>query len=218
VDHQLAKNLVGSFYQPALVCIDPAMLASLPDAQVRNGVAEIIKYGMIADEGLFMLLERQMKSLPRLEPGLLEEVIRRCCQIKARIVQQDVRETTGLRMILNYGHTIGHAVEAVTGYTRFSHGEAIAIGMTAAAKIARIMDLATEEVETRQRELLSGAGLPIALTGIETAQLIEATLLDKKATGGRPRFVIPLAVGKVVVKEGIPVELVEQALHELKAR
>jgi 3-dehydroquinate synthase len=218
VDHQLAKNLVGSFYQPALVCIDPAMLASLPDAQVRNGVAEIIKYGMIADEGLFMLLERQMKSLPRLEPGLLEEVIRRCCQIKARIVQQDVRETTGLRMILNYGHTIGHAVEAVTGYTRFSHGEAIAIGMTAAAKIARIMDLATEEVETRQRELLSGAGLPIALTGIETAQLIEATLLDKKATGGRTRFVIPLAVGKVVVKEGIPVELVEQALHELKAR
>jgi len=200
------------------VCIDPAVLASLPDVEARNGMAEVIKYGMIADEGLFMLLERHRKSLPRPEPGVLEEIIRRCCQIKARIVQQDVRETTGLRTILNYGHTIGHAVEAVTGYTRFSHGEAIAIGMTAAARIGRILDPTTEEVETRQRELLSGTGLPTVLTEVETGQLIEATLLDKKATGGRTRFVIPLAVGKVVVREGIPVEVVEQALDELRAR
>ena len=215
VDHPLAKNMIGAFYQPALVCIDPAVLASLPDDQVRNGMAEIIKYGMIADEGLFALLERYSKSLPRLDEALLEDVIRRCCHIKARIVQQDVRETTGLRAILNYGHTIGHAVESVTGYARYSHGEAISIGMRAAARIAGIMGLIDEEVERRQRKLLEAAGLPTGLTGIEPGRLIEATLLDKKTVAGKTRFVIPLSVGRVVVKDNIPEEAVERALREV---
>jgi len=212
VDHALAKNLIGAFYQPALVCIDPTLLASLPEEQVRNGMAEVIKYGVIADEGLFALLERHSDSLPTLDEPLLEDVIRRCCQIKARVVQQDVRETTGLRAILNYGHTIGHAVESVTGYTRFSHGEAISIGMIAAARIAGIMGLVSEDVEERQERLLTSAGLPTRLEGIERGHIIEATLLDKKTVGGRARFVIPLAIGRVVVKDNVRVEVVEQAL------
>jgi len=212
VDHALAKNLIGAFYQPVLVCIDPTLLASLPEEQVRNGMAEVIKYGVIADEGLFALLERHSDSLPTLGEPLLEDVIRRCCQIKARVVQQDVRETTGLRAILNYGHTIGHAVESVTGYTRFSHGEAISIGMIAAARIAGIMGLVSEDVEERQAQLLTSAGLPTRLEGIERGHIIEATLLDKKTVGGRARFVIPLAIGRVVVKDNVPVEVVEQAL------
>jgi 3-dehydroquinate synthase len=218
VDHPLAKNLIGAFYQPALVCIDPAVLASLPAEQIRNGMAEVIKYGMIADEGLFAHLEKHSKSLVALETAELEDVIRRCCHIKARVVQQDVRETTGMRAILNYGHTIGHAIESVTGYTRFSHGEAVSLGMVAAGRIAGIMELASEDVEKRQAELLSAAGLPTGLEGIEPPRIIEAILLDKKTVGGKARFVIPLAIGRVVVKDNVPTEVVEQALSEIGGR
>jgi 3-dehydroquinate synthase len=217
VDHPLAKNLIGAFYQPLLVCTDPAALASLPEEHVRNGMAEIIKYGVIADESLFGLLERHSESLRTLDGGLLEDVIRRCCQIKTRIVQQDVRETTGIRSILNYGHTIGHAIESATGYTRFSHGEAISIGMMAAAKIARTMKLIPEEAERRQEKLLSAAGLPVRMQGIEKRSVIEATRLDKKAAGGKVRFVLPMAIGRVVVKDNIPSGTIEQALDELGA-
>lgn len=215
VDHPKAKNLIGAFYQPVLVCIDPSVLASLPDSEIRNGMAEVIKYGMIADESLFSLLERHADSLPNLEGGVLEDVIKRCCQIKARIVQQDIHETTGLRMILNYGHTIGHAIESAGGYTRFSHGEAISIGMMAAGTIARIMELTSEETEVRQKELLSAAGLPTTLKGIDKERLLEAVVLDKKAAGGKNRFIVPLTIGRAVVRENIPADVVEQALDEL---
>ena len=215
VDHPLGKNLIGAFYQPIRVCIDPAMLASLPEEQLRNGMAEVIKYGVIADESLFTLLERHSESLPGLDDAVLDDVIRRCCQIKARVVQQDARETTGLRAILNYGHTIGHAVESVTGYTRFSHGEAVSIGMVAAAKMATAMGLISPEVEARQKALLKSAGLPIGISGIEPGHIIEAMLTDKKAVGGQARFIVPLAIGQVVVKDNVPADIVEQALREL---
>ena len=215
VDHPLGKNLIGAFYQPIRVCIDPDMLASLPEEQLRNGMAEVIKYGIIADESLFALLERHSESLPELDDAVLEDVIRRCCQIKARVVQQDEHETTGLRAILNYGHTIGHAVESVTRYTRFSHGEAVSIGMVAAAKMATAMELITPEVEARQKALLKSAGLPIGISGIEPGHIIEAMLTDKKAVGGQARFIVPLAIGQVVVKDNVPPDIVEQALHEL---
>ncbi len=215
VDHPKAKNLIGAFYQPVLVCIDPSVLASLPDSQVRNGMAEVIKYGIIADESLFSLLERHADSLPSLEGGVLEDVIKRCCQIKARIVQQDIHETTGLRMILNYGHTIGHAIESASGYTHYSHGEAISVGMMAASKIARIMELASEETEARQKALLSAAGLPTTLKGIDRGRLLEAVALDKKAAGGKNRFVVPLTIGRAVVRENIPADVVERVVNEL---
>jgi 3-dehydroquinate synthase len=216
VDHPLAKNLVGAFHHPILVCIDSAFLASLPGIHLRNGMAEVIKYGIIADEGLFSVIERNMQSLNTTDSGLLEDVIRRCCQIKARIVQQDPRETSGLRSILNYGHTVGHAVESVDGFTRFTHGEAISIGMAAAAKIARILRMPAEEVEKRPESALSAAGLPTRLMGVETRPIIEAMRLDKKAVGGKLRFVLPLSIGRVVVKDGVPIEAVEEAIEELK--
>jgi 3-dehydroquinate synthase len=178
-------------------------------------MAEVIKYGMIADESLFALLERHSESLPGLDDAVLEDVIRRCCQIKVRVVQQDERETTGLREILNYGHTIGHAVESVTGYTRFSHGEAVSIGMVAAAKMATAMELISPEVEARQNALLKSTGLPIGLSGIERGHIIEAMLTDKKAVGGRARFIVPLGIGQVVVKDNVPADIVEQSLREL---
>ena len=220
VDHAQGKNLIGAFYQPALVCIDPAVLASLPKEQTRNGMGEVIKYGMIADESLFSLLERHSGSMPVLEDAVLEDVIRRCCQIKARVVQQDERETTGLRAILNYGNTIGHAIEAVTGYTQYSHGEAVSIGMTAAAKISRKMELLDAEVEERQSRLLKAAGLPTTLSKISSSvgaeAIMNAIIMDKKTVGGKARFVIPLAVGRVIVRDGIAHEIVEEALSELK--
>jgi 3-dehydroquinate synthase len=215
VDHPLAKNMIGAFYQPLLVCIDPAVLSSLPDKHVRNGMAEVIKYGVIADEGLFGLLERHSNSLERLDAGLLEDVIKRCCQIKARIVQQDVRETTGLRSILNYVHTIGHAIESVTDYKRFSHGEAVAIGIMASSKIARILKLLPEEAEKRQNQLLIAAGLPTTLSGVGSQSIIEAIKLDKKASAGQNKFVLPRSIGRVVVKENIPPETIELALKEI---
>jgi 3-dehydroquinate synthase len=215
VDHPLGKNLIGAFYQPVRVCIDPALLVSLPEEQVRNGMAEVIKYGIIADESLFALLERHSQSMPGLDDALLEDVIRRCCQIKARVVQQDVLETTGLRAILNYGHTVGHAIESVTGYTRFTHGEAVSIGMVAAAKIAVAMELISAEVEDRQKALLGSAGLPTRFSNIEPGQIIEAMLRDKKAVGGQARFIIPMAIGRVVAKDNVPTEIVEQVLREL---
>jgi 3-dehydroquinate synthase len=212
VDHPKGKNLIGAFHQPVRVCIDPAALASLPEEQMRNGMAEVIKYGVIADESLFALLERHAASLGRLDEGTLEDVIRRCCQIKARIVQQDVRETTGLRAILNYGHTIGHAVESVTGYTRFSHGEAVSIGMVAAAGIATRMELLDVEAASRQKALLEAAGLPTSLSGVEPGHILEAMLTDKKAVGGNVRFVLPMAIGRVMVKDSVPTEIALQAL------
>jgi len=215
VDHPLAKNLIGAFYQPVLVCIDPTVLSSLPDSQMRNGMAEVIKYGMMADESLFALLERHADSLPKLESGVLEDVIKRCCQIKARIVQQDLYETTGLRIILNYGHTVGHAIESVSGYTRFSHGEAISIGMMAAVKIARIIQLTPEETESRQKKLLEASGLPTTMTGIDKSRIVETLLMDKKATGGKNRFIVPLSIGRAVVRENISADVIEQALDEL---
>ncbi|MBI5118734.1 3-dehydroquinate synthase [Candidatus Poribacteria bacterium] len=218
VDHPLAKNMIGAFYQPVLVCVDPAILATLPETQMRNGMAEVIKYGVVADENLFALLERHKGFLTSIESGPLEEIVRRCCQIKARIVQQDIRETTGLRSILNYGHTIGHAIESVTGYTRFLHGEAISIGMMAAAKIARLMKIASDEVEKRQEDLLSAVGLPTRLTDIDPRALIEATRFDKKTTGGKVRFVLPLGIGRVAVRDNVPGEILEEALRELATR
>jgi 3-dehydroquinate synthase len=215
VDHPLGKNLMGAFYQPLLVVADPTVLVSLPEREVRNGMAEVIKYGVIGDESLFTLLERHTRTLPALGRGVLEDVIKRCALIKARIVQQDERETAGLRVILNYGHTIGHAVEAVTGYTRFSHGEAVSIGMTAAARIARKLGMVSEDVETRQRNLLSAAGLPTGLAGIDTKGVVQATLLDKKAVGGKTKFILPLAIGRVVVRDAVPNGIVQEALDEL---
>jgi 3-dehydroquinate synthase len=217
VDHRLGKNLIGAFYQPLLVCTDPDALRTLPEEHFCNGLAEVIKYGVIADEKLFALLEKQAAGVQKTEDGVLTDIIKRCCQIKARIVQQDVRETTGLRSILNYGHTVGHAIEAVTEYTRYTHGQAIAIGMAAAAKVAGLLKLPPQTLEERQERLLTSVGLPVRLQGVKFERLVEAMLLDKKARGGKLKFVVPVAIGRGTLKENVPPELIERALREVGA-
>lgn len=217
VDHPSGKNLIGSFHQPILVCADPDVLSTLPERQYRNGLAEVIKYGVIADEGLFSVLERQTGNLRVVENGMLAETIKRCCQIKARIVQQDVKELTGLRSILNYGHTFGHAIEACTGYTRYSHGEAVAIGMMAAAKAAVDLKLAPPTLQERQERLLASVGLPTRMEQAPAKGLLDAMQLDKKASSGKLKFVLPVTIGRGIIRENIPIEVIERALHEVGA-
>ncbi|MBI4663178.1 MAG: 3-dehydroquinate synthase [Verrucomicrobia bacterium] len=207
------KNLVGAFYQPRFVLCDLDTLNSLPRREFRAGLAEVIKYGIIYDAALFRLLERDLAGILGRERGVLAAVVARCCAIKADVVRQDETES-GLRAILNFGHTIGHAIEAVSGYGKFLHGEAISIGQTAAARISsRILRLRPSDVE-RITNLFKRADLPtsIQLRGAQRAKLIETMRLDKKVRGGEIKFVLAKRIGHVVWGEKVPTALIEETL------
>ncbi len=207
------KNLVGAFHQPRLVLCDLASLRTLPLREFRAGLAEVIKYGIICDPGLFERLERDLPLLLRRDPKVLAEVIARCCEIKADVVRQDETET-GLRAILNFGHTIGHAIEAVAGYGKYLHGEAIAIGQVAAAKLSvRSTGLRAEEA-ARIQKLLARAGLPVAikLPPRRQSALIRAMRLDKKVSDGQIRFVLACRIGQVEPGHKVPPEWIREAL------
>lgn len=215
VDLPEGKNLVGAFYQPRLVLIDPETLRTLPQREVRAGLAEVVKYGVILDAHFFAYLEEHAERLLALEPAVTVAVIRRCCELKAQVVQQDEREA-GLRAILNYGHTFAHALEAVTGYRRFRHGEAVARGMVAASLLAEELGMVTEEVTRRQVSLLRRLGLEVAMPeDLSAEELMAAFGRDKKARSGRLRVVLPTRVGEVqVVSEpdrGLLVRALERA-------
>lgn len=212
------KNLVGAFYQPRLVLCDLDTLNTLEMREYRAGLAEVIKYGVIYDGMLFKRLERDMPKLLAREPDALAAVIARCCQIKAAVVAKDETES-GLRQILNFGHTIGHALEAVLRYGKYLHGEAVAIGMVAAAHIsAAMLGLPATDV-ARITRLLERAGLPInvRLTAAQTARLFDAMRLDKKVRGGQIRFVLARRIGKVIWGQHVSDELVRAALDKLAA-
>ena len=190
------KNLVGAFYPPRAVIADFETLATLPHREYRSGLYEIIKYGAIADAELFRFLERHMLALLRRDLAALAWVIPRCIRIKARIVAQDERES-GLREILNFGHTFGHALEAVTGYRRFLHGEAIGWGLYAATLLGLATARIPESEATRVIRLVSSVGPLPRLGAIRAAQLRRILAGDKKARGGRVRWVLPRRIGKV---------------------
>jgi len=205
VNHPQGKNLIGAFHQPRLVVIDPKVLSTLPAREFRAGMAEVIKYGVIWDAELFAALE----SAPRLdqyryvEGDLLQTILTRSCQAKAEVVAQDEKEA-GLRAILNYGHTIGHAVESATGYRTVNHGEAVAIGMVAAGKLATALNLWAGEAEQRQTALIEKTNLPTkipATAGIET--LIARLKGDKKVEDGRVRFILPKAIADVFITDTV---------------
>jgi len=207
------KNLVGAFHQPRLVLCDLAALRTLPPREFRAGLAEVIKYGIISDAAFFARLERDLPRLLRREGGVLAEVIARCCEIKADVVRQDETEA-GLRAILNFGHTIGHAIEAISGYGRYLHGEAIAIGQVAAAKLSvRAAGLPAQQAG-RIEKLFARAGLPVAikLPARRRTALIQAMRLDKKVSGGRMRFVLARKIGRVESGREIPPEWICEAL------
>lgn len=207
-----AKNMVGAFWQPRGVLIDTDSLATLPDREYRSGLAEVVKYGVILDATFFEFLEGHVAEILRRDPQVLRDVIARCCRLKADIVEQDEREETGLRSVLNYGHTFGHAVEAVAGYGEFLHGEAVAVGMICASRLAELLGRIDAELTARQRQLLTALGLPIDLPDLPLDELLAAMQRDKKVELGRLRFVLPSRLGHVELVAGVDAVLARQAL------
>jgi 3-dehydroquinate synthase len=202
VDHPQGKNLIGAFHHPALVFSDVSAVLTLPRREYIAGLAEVVKYGMIADVGLLEYLENNAEAVLGAVPDVLVEVVRRSVAVKADIVRQDERET-GLRRILNYGHTAGHVVETLTGYSAVRHGEAVAIGMDFAARLAARQGLCDDALVRRQRALLERFGLPTRLPKIAATRALRTMRLDKKVREGLVHFVLPQDIGRVVVQ---PVE------------
>lgn len=207
-----AKNLVGSFYQPCAVLIDVSILRSLSPRQLTSGWAEVIKHAMIADGPLLELLEQRSKEVIDLRPEVTAEVIRLSIAIKADLVGRDEHEQVGPRTFLNYGHTIGHALEAATGYKAFLHGEAVAIGMTAAAYISDYLGLLSVNVRERQTDLLRNFGLPMEVSGLDREKVKEAILLDKKVQRRAVRWVLLEGVGQPLIRDDVPAAVVEKAI------
>jgi len=208
------KNLVGAFYQPKLVLCDLDTMATLPGREYRAGLAEVIKYGIIYDAKLFERLERDLPKLLAREPKMLASIVARCCEIKAEVVRKDETEG-GSRAILNFGHTIGHALEAISHYGKYLHGEAISIGQVAEAKLSvQILKLPATEAE-RMTKLFQRADLPtqVKLDAAQRRNLLGAMQLDKKVSAGEIRFVLACRIGKVEFGHAIPMNLVEQALR-----
>lgn len=202
VDIPEGKNLVGTFYQPQAVFIDIDVLKTLPEQEYRGGLAEVIKYGASIDQTFFAYLEDNVSAIQALQPGVLGTVIRRCCEIKAKVVEQDEREG-GVRRILNFGHTIGHAVEAASGYT-IIHGMAVAIGMHAVARLAYLGGHIEPPIVQRLDALLQAYGLPITIPEALDRELIRGYLqTDKKTVGGRVYFVLPTAIGEVTITDEV---------------
>ncbi|HEY5593969.1 MAG TPA: 3-dehydroquinate synthase [Nitrospiria bacterium] len=199
VDHPQGKNLIGAFYQPKWVFIDPEVLSTLSRREFVSGLAEVIKYGVIRDEAFFSYLEDNMDKILNQGEAALTHAIRRSSAIKAEVVQKDEREG-GLRKILNYGHTFGHALETITNYRTYLHGEAVSIGMAFAAQLSVRLGLSDASTARRQIELLKRAGLPVALPKIRTADILKAMTLDKKVADGRIHFVLAERIGRVAVK------------------
>jgi 3-dehydroquinate synthase len=210
-----AKNLIGAFYQPRLVLADVSTLHTLPPRELTSGWAEVIKHALIADEDLLQLLEEQTDAILRLEPELTTAVIQRSATIKAAIVAEDEREESGRRTVLNYGHTVGHGLEAAGEYAALLHGEAVAIGMTAAAEISRRLGLISEEVCRGQRRLLERFGLPTRAPDLDLARVREAMARDKKVRGKAIRWVLLKGVGRPVVRDGVPAAALDAALSQV---
>jgi len=214
VNLKAGKNLVGAFHQPRLVLCDVDTLATLPRRELRAGLAEVIKYGIIYDRALFERLERDLPRLLQLDSETVGDVVARCCEIKAEVVGKDEREA-GLRAILNFGHTVGHALEAISGYGKYLHGEAISIGQVAAARLSNMFTGLPGDEAARIENAFTQAGLParVRLKRPDLVRLATAMRLDKKVNAGDVRFVLARRIGEVVWGQKVPVEDVMKALH-----
>lgn len=206
------KNLVGAFYPPRLVLVDPSLLRTLSDREFRGGLAEVIKYGVIADTALFSCLEKNWDHILRRDPAALDFIIPRSLAIKARVVSRDERES-GLREILNFGHTFGHALETVTRYRRYQHGEAIAWGMMAAALLGHELGITSAGAVSRVVALVRRMGKLPPWPRVPASALIDAMHSDKKTVGGKLRFVLSPRIGEARTYDAVPVRAVERVLH-----
>lgn len=207
------KNMVGAFLQPVGVLIDTQTLQTLPAREYLSGLGEVVKYGVILDAELFEHLESNVAALRDRDPRLLVRVIARCCRLKADIVERDELELSGLRAVLNYGHTFAHALETLTGYTELLHGEAVAIGMMCAARLARQLGRVDDQFVQRQQRLLKSLGLPVTPPKLDPDQVLAAMRTDKKAQHGKLRFVLPSGLGHVELVGDVSAAEVRQALR-----
>jgi 3-dehydroquinate synthase len=203
IDHPRGKNLIGAFYQPRLVQIDVATLTTLPDREYCAGLAEVIKYGVAIDRPFFEYLEQHVDNILAKDQACLEYVIRRCCEIKAHVVELDEKES-GLRAVLNYGHTLGHAFETVAGYRELVHGEAVAIGMVLAARISAALGHCSATDVERIAALITRFGLPTSPPGAERIRLHEAIVTDKKSRNGTISFICNQGLGNFAVEQLLP--------------
>jgi 3-dehydroquinate synthase len=216
INHPRGKNLIGAFHQPVGVWIDTDVLETLPGREYRSGLAEVVKYGVILDPDLFAYLEEHGEALLRREPEAVRHVVARSCRLKADVVEKDERELTGLRTILNYGHTFAHAFETVAGYGAWLHGEAVAAGMVCASRLAERRGLIAGEVTVRQTRLLEALGLPVAPEDWPTDELLAVMRSDKKNEAGKLRFVLPRRLGEVALFDDVPEEVVRAVLAETR--
>ncbi len=212
INHPMGKNMIGAFYQPARVIADLQTLSTLPRREVAAGLAEVVKYGPIADDEFFRWIEAHAEQLLALDPTALAHAVKRSCEIKADVVGQDEREA-GLRAILNFGHTFGHAIESGLGYGQWLHGEAVGCGMVMAAELSRRLGLIEKDYVLRLRALVERCGLPVRGPALGADRYLELMRLDKKSEGGEIRFVVIEAPGRAVVR-AVPDALVSEVLAD----
>jgi 3-dehydroquinate synthase len=219
VNHPRGKNLIGAFHQPLGVLIDTQTLTTLPDRDYRSGLAEVIKYGVSLDDEFFKYLEANVTGLNSRAPDVLRHVVAISCQLKAGVVEQDEQEISGLRAVLNYGHTFAHAYESLLGYGTLLHGEAVAIGMVHASRLAERLKHIDPSVTRKQIELLKAVQLPIELPScaLDAEAVLDRMRLDKKSVGGKLRFVLPSSIGHVALVDSVPESEVRALLREIVA-
>lgn len=216
VNHPLGKNLIGAFHQPQMVIYDLKTLRTLPKREILSGFAEVIKHAAIWDETFFQWLTKQADALLQLRNDVLEDALYRSCQIKAQVVSEDEREA-GLRKVLNFGHTVGHALESFYGYQRLAHGEAVAIGMVVACRIAALMNPESKAVEEAVTDLLLRFGLPVRVPADADLQaILQLIYHDKKVRQGNILMVLPVKIGQMQIDEVVPPELLLQAMEEVR--
>lgn len=209
------KNLVGAFYQPTLVWTDVSTLKTLPERELRSGLAEVIKYAIVADPALFLTLEENIRSFSEASTDTLIDIVSRCCSIKARIVEQDERDH-GVRSILNYGHTVGHALESLTNYTQYTHGEAVALGMIVAARVSREIGAIDRNTVEDQERLICAAGLPTQIDrSMDPQSIVRQLTRDKKRLAGRTRWVLPKTIGEVFLTDEVPLDVVLRVVKDM---
>lgn len=213
VNHGRLKNNIGTFYQPQLVVADITTLRTVPVQEMENGLAEVIKYGIIRDKDLFALIEDNIDKIKSVNEPLLEDMVSRCVSIKANVVELDEKDL-GLRNILNFGHTVGHAVETVSDFG-ISHGRAVAIGMVAAAGISMRMGFLTRTDLNRIQSIIEGAGLPVKIPGLDIRRMMEAMEHDKKKVNGKIRLILAKGIGEVFINEEVTSSMVDQVLRSL---
>lgn len=217
VDLACAKNLAGAIYQPKLVLSDINLLRSLPERELKNGLAEVIKYGVIKDKTLFSFIEKKKAMILKRDPAALEFIVSRSSAIKRSVVEKDEFDKKDIRAVLNYGHTLGHAIEAAFAYSgRYTHGEAVAIGMLAAADIALRYGVVKNIPDIiRLRRLIHSCGLPVKALRVKPAAIWAAQLHDKKHSGRKNKFILPIAVGEVRVFERVPDNILKLSIVEM---